>query len=111
MKKILLILFFAISFSSTAQQSEMPTEAQNKANSDVSAINAVNDLNGTGTLVYDLYLLFIKKHEDLAVPTLTDAEKQAIYDGVDLRLHEFFPGERIFAIQSDPVLYDRLIKG
>lgn len=111
MKKNLLILFFCISLSALAQQSEMPTEAQNKACGDVSAINTISDLNGTGTLVYDLYLLFIKKHEDLAVPTITDAEKQAIYDGVDLRLHELFPGELFFTIQSDPVLYNRLLKG
>ncbi|WP_395047407.1 hypothetical protein [Flavobacterium sp.] len=110
MKKILSILaiFFAFTFSASAQTESKRQNSETLAKSDVLKTSKVINLGED--MKRNLYIIFLKKYDILnANSKLTQEESKGFSENVDTNLKAALPAEDIKRLQAVTGLYDKLI--
>lgn len=108
MKKIIaaFVLFFAVSFTTNAQEKKATDPL-------VLAKNELNDLIKVipldSSLENGLYNLLVYKHESLA-KAISNEEKAKVYDTMKSKLNSTFTPEQMTILKNNKKLYDDLIR-
>ncbi|SFA75421.1 hypothetical protein SAMN05660845_0383 [Flavobacterium swingsii] len=110
MKKILsiLALFFAFTFSASAQTESKSQTSETLAKNDVLKVSKVIALEES--MKKNLHIIFLKKYDALnANQTLTKEEAKGFSENVDTNLKAALSAEDIKRLKSVTGLYDKLI--
>jgi hypothetical protein len=111
MKKIISILaiFFAFTFSASAQTESKRQNSETLAKNDVLKVSKVIALEES--MKKNLHIIFLKKYDALknANQTLTKEESKGFSENVDTNLKAALPAEDIKRLQAVTGLYDKLI--
>ena len=107
MKKIfsLLVLFFAFSFTMSAQEKEENPQVQ--AKQDVLKMSQLLKLDDT--LKENLYYLFEMKYTTLADRTLSVERKKELSKVVEAKLRATLTGQQMTSLEAEKELYTHII--
>lgn len=107
----LFMLFFAISFTASAQSDDAKREVaiQAKAKSDLKDLVNVANISGDNNLFTAIHRLFVSKHEQFSKTEITAEEKALISKNVQEKLIGSLTAEQYKAIADNPVLFKKLI--